>query len=223
MLARLRTSLTAFYGFMERPLSLWSRPLLVALLVALGLSFLQPLWAVSIRTPQHADALWLDLYATHVSSGHGGADLVQINVLHQALGMSTIDGRTLGDLDWLPFGLGVLGLLVLRVAAVGNVRSLIDAAVLNTYFAAFTLLRFAQKVHTLGTNLSADAPTTVAPFTPVLFGSQQIGDVTVQSGPGAGAWLVAAFVLGVAIVAVWHLREGKRETDERAAHKGAAT
>jgi copper chaperone NosL len=213
VLDRIRRALDGFYAFVDRPLFLWSRPALVVLLIPLALAFVRPLWAIEMDSPQHPGGLWLDVYATRVTSGHDGLDLVQINALHQTIGMRTIDGRTLGDLDWLPFGFGVLGLLVFRVAAVGNVRALIDTAVLVAYFVAFTLARFAHTVRSLGQQLNPDAPSRVAPFTPVMYGSQQIGDVTVRAGPGYGAFLVAIFAIGVIVIALWHLVEGKRKAD----------
>ena len=217
MLARLRRALEGFYRFLEQPLGLASRPLLAALLIPLGIAFSRPLWAVTIETPQHPGGLWLDVYTTHIASGHDGADLVQINALHQAIGMRTLDAHTLGDLDWLPFGLGALGLLVLRAAAVGNVRTLVDLTVLVVYFCGFALARFAHRMSTLGHTLSPDAPTRVAPFQPVMFGEQRIGDAVVHAGPGAGAYLVAAFGVGVLVITAWQLARGWRDARQGAA------
>lgn len=217
MLKRIRAALEAFFAFVERPLFFWSRPILVLLLVPLVFAFLRPVWGIEVQSPQHPEGLWLDVYLTRVASGHGGVDLVHINAVHQTVGMRTLDARTLGDLDWLPFGVGALGLLVLRVAVVGNVRSLLDGAALVTYFVAFTLARFATKVHSLGHELDPDAPVKVAPFTPVAYGTQHIGDVTVRSGPGVGATLIGVFAVGVLAIALVHLVEGRRRARRAAA------
>ncbi len=210
-MSRLRRAIEGFEAFVDRPLYLWTRPVLLLLLVPLALAFFRPLWAVELESPHHPDGLWLDVYVTRIASGHDGADLVKINALHQTIGMQTLDARTLGDLDWLPFGFGVLGLLTLRVAVLGNVRALIDAAVLGGYFVLFTLARFAHKLHVLGHQLSPDAPSPVAPFSPVVMGTQKIGDISVHAGPGAGTWLAGAFFAGLAAITVWHLVRGKRE------------
>jgi copper chaperone NosL len=215
MLPRLRNALEGFYAFLEQPIRLWSRLALTTLLVPLSIAFIVPLWVVTITTPQQPDGLWLDVYATRMASGHDGGDLLQINALHQSIGMQTLDARTLGDLDWLPFGLGALALLVLRVAAVGNVRSLVDVAVLVIYFCGFTLARFAHHVHALGHTLSPDAPTKVVPFQPVMFGQQQVGDALVRAGPGSGTYLVAVFACGIVAITGWHLFEGRREAKLR--------
>lgn len=218
---RLRQSVEGFYAFAERPLLLASRPLLVLLLLPLGIGLARPLWELEIQAPSYASPLWLDVYVSHFASGHDGADLVQINAFHQSIGMPPIDAGSLGELGWLPFGFGVLALLLLRVAALGNVRALIDLAVLVTFFGAFSLARLAQRLHSLGHHLSPDAPMRVAPFTPVMMGTQQIGDYTVRAGPGGGTYLVALAALGVLAITAWHLVVGRRRhVAERAAKGG---
>ncbi|HEY1252684.1 MAG TPA: hypothetical protein VGH97_16000 [Thermoanaerobaculia bacterium] len=47
--------------------------------------------------------------------------------------------------SWLPFALGVLALLFLRVCVQGRVRDLVDVAVLDFYFTAFILLSDASR------------------------------------------------------------------------------
>ncbi len=209
MFPTLRRALDGFYAFADRPVFLGARPMLVALLVPLGLAFLRPLWGVEIAQTGR-DALWLDVYPSHVTSGHGGADLVGINAFHQSIGMRTIDGAALADLGWLPFGLGVLALLCLRVAALGNVRSLVDLCVMVLFLLGFSILRFERLLHTMGHELSADAPLKVDAFQPVMMGTQRIGEVTVRAGPGSGAYLVGAFALGIAAITAWHLVLGRR-------------
>jgi len=210
MSVKLRRALDGFYAFADRPVFLGARPALVALLVPLGLAFARPLWGVEISRAGRSAPLWLDVYPTHVASGNGGADLVGINAFHQSIGMRTIDGAALADLGWLPFGLGVLALLCLRVAALGNVRALVDLAVMVLFFLGFSVARFDRLLHTMGHQLSADAPLKVDAFQPVMMGTQQVGDVTVRAGPGAGAYLVAAFALGVVGITAWHLVLGRR-------------
>jgi hypothetical protein len=211
MLARVRRALDGFYAFADQPLFLGARPLLVALLVPLALGLARPLWMLEVQGPAQPAPLWLDVYVSHFESGHEGADLTAINAFHQTIGMRTIDAGSLGELGWMPFGFGILALLLLRVAVLGNVRSLIDLSALVSFFLLFTFARFAQQLRAMGHHLSPDAPTTVAPFTPVMMGTQQIGDVTVRAGPGSGAYLVAGFAVGIVAIMVWHLVLGRRK------------
>lgn len=223
MTSTLSRSLEGFYAFLERPLYTWTRPVLLLLLVPLGIGLMLPLWHVGFTAPDHPGGLGIDVYAYTVTSGHEGSDLRAVNALHQMIGMRTLDAASLSSLDWLPFGFGVLALLTIRVAVVGNVRSLVDLAAVVGYFAAFTLGHFVYKLHGFGHHLSADAPTKVPPFMPVVSGTQQIGEVTATAGFAAGTYLVALFMLGVCALAIFHLVQGrKRSLREQAAAVAAA-
>lgn len=207
---KLARSLDAFYAFLERPLFMWTRPVLLLLLVPLAIGLTQPLWHVEFTSPEHPGGLVLDVYAYTVKGGHDGDDLRAINALHQMIGMRTLDPGSLSGLDWLPFGFGVLALFALRVAALGNVRALVDLSALVGYFSAFSVGHFVYKLHAFGHHLSADAPIKVLPFMPTIAGTQQVGEVTANAGFALGTYLVATFMLGVCALAGFHLIQGRR-------------
>ena len=60
--------------------------------------------------PQYPQGLTLDIYAHKVEGGRNGADIQEINTLNHYIGMKHLDRAQLSDLDWLPFGFGVLAL-----------------------------------------------------------------------------------------------------------------
>jgi hypothetical protein len=99
----------------------------------------------------------------------------------------------------------VLALLALRVAAIGDVRSLIDLAVLTSYFAAFSAGRFVFKLYTYGHDLDPRAPIDMEPFMPAILGTKQVGNFATQGYPMAGTFLLSLFIAGVAGLALWHL------------------
>ena len=206
----LAQSLKGFYDFLQRPLFTWTRPLFLVLLVPLALGLMAPLWHVELTSVDHPGGLSIDVFAFTVQGGHANADLQSVNALHQMIGMRTLDAGAGTDLDWLPFGFGVLALLTLRVAVLGNVRSLVDLSAIVGYFATFAFARFAYKLHGLGHHLSPDAPVKVPPFMPVIFGTQQVGDVTAHSSPALGSYFISIFVLGVFALTAFHLVEGRR-------------
>ncbi len=154
---------------------------------------------------QSSQSLDLDIYA-HTIEG----DIGEINTLNFSIGMARIDPREFSELDWLPFAMGALILLTLRVAAVGNVRSLIDLVVLVFYFSAFSMSRFYYTLYLFGHNLNPYATVEVEPFTPAVLGTQQIADITTSSYPQAGTWLIGVFALGVVFLALWHVVRGLR-------------
>jgi hypothetical protein len=98
----------------------------------------------------------------------------------------------------MPFALGVLALIALRSAVHGTMASLVDSFVLFAYFGAFSLWSFAHKLYVYGHNLAPGAPVKVAPFTPPVFGYQQIANFEVYSYPRAGTYVLLA--AGVALL-----------------------
>ena len=198
--------LQRFYELMTEPLVPWARPLLAALVLPLALSFTMPLWNIHMVAPQYPDGLDLDLYA-HTIEG----DVNEINTLNHYIGMARIDRAALSDLDWIPFAIGGLALLALRVAVVGDVRSLVDLSVLLVYFSAFSLGRFYYKLYVFGHNLDPRAPFYMDAFTPVVFGTQQIANFTTSSYPRGGSLAIGLFATGVVVLMLWHLARGLRE------------
>ncbi len=201
--------LSGFYRFLAQPLFFRARFVVGALSVLLAAAFAFPLWRVEIAAPQYPRGLTLEVYAHALESGHGGADLRDLNVLHQFFGMRALDDGALGDLAWLPFALGLLVILGLRCAAIGEVRSLIDLVVTSLYVAAFTLVRFALVLRRFG-ELDPDAPVKVAPFTPPMVGTATAGEVTSHASFGLGTWFALAFGLGILATLVVHLVRGRR-------------
>ncbi len=210
MTTRLRSAIDGFYQFVSQPLYLWSRPVLVLLVVPLAFSVLQPLWHIRMEAPQYPEGLTIDVYSYKLVGGHDGSDIHEINILNHYIGMKKLDRGALAELDWLPFGFGALGLLLLRVAALGNVRSLLDFAVMTGYFGGFSMARFVTKMYSFGHDLAHDAPVKVKPFTPVLWGTKEIANFTTHGYPGTGTWLVAGFTAGVFLITLIHLVEGRR-------------
>ena len=144
------TGLSGFYSFLAQPLFFRSRLFLAALVVPLLLAFLVPLWRIELSSPQHPQGLTLDVYAHTVKGGHDGADIREINILNQSMGVQALVRRELTDLDWIPFALGLIAILTLRCAAIGDVRSLVDVVVSTLYVALFSVTRFFFKLRGAG-------------------------------------------------------------------------
>lgn len=203
--------LDRFYSFLDRPLALWSRVALLLLVIPLVLAFTAPLWRISMEAPQYPKGLWLEIYSHKVEAGNNGQHLDEINTLNHYIGMHKIDRAALTDLDWIPFALGALVLLTLRVAAIGNVRGLLDLLVLAGYIAGFAGARFVYRMWVFGHQLDPKAPVTVEPFMPALFGTKQIANFTTHSFPQTGSVLVGVFLLGLVVITGWHLMAGRRQ------------
>src|SRR5262245_5675201 len=207
----MREPIHRFWEFLSRPIQMRARAVLAALIIPLALSFAFPLWNISMKAPQYPKGLTLDIYLYKVEGGNEGQHIQEINTLNHYIGMSPINREQLSDLGWLPFAIGLLILLTLRCAAIGDVRILVDLAVLSTYISLFSLGRFIYRMYVLGHNLDPQAAMKVAPFTPAIFGTKQIANFTVSSYPRGAAVMIAAFVTGVCVVALWVLLRGRNE------------
>lgn len=199
------------YAFLDRPLLGWSRLVLVAAVIPLALTFTQPLWRISMTAPQYPAGLYMDIYGHKLDGGNGGQHIKEINTLNHYIGMRTIDRAELADLDWIPFGLGLLALLTLRCAAIGNVRMLVDLAVTAGYIGLFALGRFVYKLYVYGHTLNPDAPIKLPPFTPAIFGRKQIANFATESYPQLGTVYVGLFFAAVFGMLGWHLWVGRRQ------------
>ena len=206
----MRDPLGKFYRFLDAPLIPRSRLVLAALVIPLVVAVSQPLWQISMKAPQYPKGLELEIYAYKVEGGHDGRDLGEINTLNHYIGMKKIDRAALTDLDWIPFALGLLVLLTLRCAAIGNVRALVDLLVITGYISLFAMGRFVYKLYVYGHDLDPTAPVKVEPFTPAIFGSKRIANFETASYPQVGSVLIGVFVAGVAAVTAWHLIAGRR-------------
>ena len=199
-------SFTRFDDALSGPLVARSRLLLLALVVPLGLSLMAPLWNLRFEAPQYPAGLELEIYAYTVEG-----DVNEINTLNHYIGMQRIDRAALSELDWLPFGLGVLALLCLRVALIGSLRSLVDLTVLFLYFSAYSFARFVYKLYVFGHDLDPKAAITVEPFMPVILGSKQIANFFTTSLPGAGSLWMGLFGVGLVVALAWNVAAALRE------------
>jgi copper chaperone NosL len=201
----------AMHRILDRPVSLTGRVLLIAAIVLLLVGGTLPLWRISLVAPQYSEGLTLEMYSYQIVAGNGGQDLAEINTLNHYIGMKPIAEADFLEMKLLPFAIGVFALLSLRAAAVGRIITLVDLSVLFIYFGAFSLGNFAYRLYTYGHQLDPKAPMKIAPFMPVVFGSQQIANFVQSSLPMAGTACMTAFLVLV-LAALWSsIRTARRE------------
>ena len=206
----MKTTAPSFFEFLDLPLRGRGRLVLCALVIPLLLSFAFPLWNINMIAPQYPKGLQMDIWSYQLVGGNNGNDIQEINTLNHYIGMKHLDRTQLSDLDWLPFGFGVLALMALRVAAIGTVRSLIDLTVFNLYVCTFAFVRFVYKLYIYGHELDPTAPVKVQPFTPAIFGTKQIANFTTHSYPGAGGLLILVYAAGITLLTFGDLWDGRR-------------
>lgn len=213
----MRKTADSFWEFLDIPLRVPARWLLVALIVPLLLSFLFPLWRISMKAPQYPQGLSMDIYSYKLVGGHDGRDVNEINGLNHYIGMQTITRQELRDLDWIPFGLAAMALLALRAALLGNVRAMIDLSMIAAYISVVAFGRFLCMLWEFGHNLDPTAAVTIEPFMPVVIGSKKIANFMTHSMPQLGSVLLGVFMIGVWGITLWYLWRGRRESARLAA------
>jgi len=205
----MRAILRSIDVFLERPLSAASRGIVLLGMAALVGGGLLPLWRIQLVAPQYQEGLTLVMYSHAIVAGHDGQDLAEINTLNHYIGMKPIVQSDFAEMTWMPFAIGVFGLLALRAAAIGKIRHLVDLGVLFLYFGLFSMATFAYRLWTYGHHLDSRAPMRIAPFTPILIGRQPIANFVQTSLPMAGTICMAGFLLSV-VAAIWLSRREAR-------------
>jgi len=199
------------HGILDRPVNRTGRILLLAATLLLLLGGTLPLWRISLVAPQYAEGLTLDMYAYQIVAGNKGQDLAEINTLNHYIGMKPIAQADFLEMKVLPFAIGIFALLALRSVVIGRIVTLVDLSVLFLYFGVFSLGSFAYRLYTYGHQLDPHAPMKIAPFMPVVMGSQQIANFVQTSLPLAGTICMTAFLVLLIAALVSSIRQARRE------------
>jgi hypothetical protein len=196
--------------FLELPLGLGSRGLLLVAVLLLSPTYYFPLWQMTMFAPQYPSGLRLDIHSYRLGGGNQGQDVKEINILTHYIGMKDLDTADFTEFKWIPFVVGGLGLLFLRAAAHGKMAHLVDVLVLFGYFSLYSLWSFAYKMWSYGHNLAPTAAVKVEPFMPPLLGYKKLANFEVHAYPALGSYALAlaALVLFAALLAAW--REARR-------------
>jgi hypothetical protein len=187
--------------WLARPLGTRSRWFLLLLLTPLFLALIAPIWQMRFEAPQYPQGLQLTIFPYTVTG-----DVQEVNTLNHYIGMGKIDRAALSDLDFLPFAIGAFALLLLRVVAMGDLRSLVDLVALYTYFGVFAFARFAYTLYVFGHNLDPKAPFQVEPFTPTVFGTGTVANFTITSLPARGSFYLASIGVALLVILALNLR-----------------
>ena len=110
------------------------------------------------------------------------------------------------EFNWVPLVIGFLMILALRAMVIGKMSNLVDVFVIFVYFGLFSLWSFYHRLYIYGHNLSPEASIKVQPFTPPLFGVEQIANFSVSSLPDTGSYAFFAFSIILLAAIFWSRR-----------------
>lgn len=209
----MQASLQRANRFLQEPIGLAARLMLLAAAVLVVATYFFPLWNLTMFAPQYPDGLRLDIYSYTLVGGNNGQDVTEINVLNHYIGMHDLVNESFTEFKWMPFVIGMLGLLVLRAAVHGTVVALVDVTMLFVYFGGFSLWSFGYKLYRYGHDLAPDAAVKVPPFMPPMFGYQQVANFEIYSYPRAASYAMFASILLLVSALAWTWWNRRRPED----------
>jgi hypothetical protein len=195
-------------SFFEIPIDLRSRLLIIAAAIMLVPTYILPLWNLTLYSNQFPDGLSMNIYSYKLEGAKtpNRDDLKEVNSLNHYIGMRPLLEDDFTEFKWIPFVIGGVILLALRVAVLGKMSKLVDVFVLFSYFGAFSLWSFYHKLYLYGHELDPTAAVKVPPFTPPMFGHETMANFEVYSYPGAGSYCMAIVPL-ILLGAMWLSRK----------------
>ena len=182
-------------AFLDAPLDLGPRVMVLCAALALIPTFTSPLYTMTMFAPQYPDGLRLFIYSYKLVGGNNGQDIPEINVLNHYIGMRDLVSSEFGEFKWMPFVIGGFSLLFLRTVVMGKLTHLVDSVVLFIYFGAFALWSFGYKMWSYGHTLAPTAAVKVPPFMPPMYGYKQLANFEVYSYPAFGSYALVASTL----------------------------
>jgi hypothetical protein len=191
-------------SFFETPVDLRSRVLILVAALMLIPTYFFPLWNMTLYSNQFPDGLVMNIYSYKLDGGRTANrdDLKEINSLNHYIGMKPLLEDDFTEFKWIPFVVGGVMLLALRVTVLGKMSELVDLFVLFTYFGLFSLWSFYHKLFLYGHNLDPTAAVKVPPFTPPMFGHETMANFEVYCYPAAASYFMAAMPAFL-LVAMW--------------------
>ena len=205
---------TRINRIVNMPITNTSRLLLVVAAILLIPSFFLPLWNLEFWSYQYPDGLTLDIYTHKLVGGNDGVDLIEINILNHYIGMAPLVEEDFLELKWIPLAIGIFIILTLRAIVFGNIGKIVDVLMIFGYFGLFSIWSFWYKLNHYGHNLDPKASVNIDPFTPPLFGFEQVGQFKVWSYPSAASYLLLGFSLLLILAIVFSAREKKLTVEE---------
>ncbi|MCG3154704.1 MAG: hypothetical protein DKINENOH_01298 [bacterium] len=198
--------------FLETPIDLRSRVLILVAVVLLLPTYFFPLWRMTLYSNQFPEGLVLKIYSFKLEGGKSAYrdDLREINTLNHYIGMRELHEDDFTEFKWIPFVVGGVMLLALRVAVLGRMSALVDLVVLFSYFGLFSLWSFYHKLYLYGHELDPTAAVKVAPFTPPIIGHHTLANFEVYSLPDVGTYFMICLPV-LLVAAMWLSRQSWRK------------
>jgi hypothetical protein len=169
-----------------------------------GAAIFLPLWGMTLASIQYPEGLRMVVYPTRIVG-----DVREINMLNGYIGMAKISRDFFVELRALPYLLGSAALLTLAVAFVRH--ALLRAVPLLALMgiAVYGFRSMATRMYEYGHVLDPMAPIDIEPFTPPMFGENQIAQFGTYAYFSWGTFLPLLAGLLIAVVVWADVREAR--------------
>jgi copper chaperone NosL len=164
--------------------------------VLLVLTFIFPLWQISIWAPQYPEGLSMQIWS-HKFTG----DVQTINILNHYIGMQAIDESSFPELQYFKIIFGVLIALGILTSLINKRFMIYTWALSMVGFALWGLYDFWKWEYEFGHNLNPDAAIKMEDmvYQPPLIGTKEFLNIQATSMPElAGYAFTIAVLLAVA-------------------------
>lgn len=165
--------------------------------IAVGLyaiAYTQPMWGWYLNAPQYPHGLVMSVYLDKVTG-----DTSEINILNHYIGMANLNEAAQLERALAIYGVCGIGLVVMLLVFFPGKRYASLFALPSFGFPVVFLGMMFWWMYRFGHELNPEAPVTVAPFTPTLVGSGQIGNFHTLGLPGPGFYMILGAAIAVAL------------------------
>lgn len=170
-----------------------------SLLIVASLFF--PWWKLDFFAPQYPEGLFITVYPDSLEG-----DLSNINGLNHYIGMKQFSEEDFPELQFLPYIIGGLALLVLAGAIFRRKSYLYFLIGLFVVGGIVGIWDLVSSLNKYSTNLDPMAPIEMAPFKIPIIGDNVIANFNTYSHLGTGVYFaIAAFIL--LLIPLWKDRK----------------
>ncbi|WLR50356.1 hypothetical protein LC040_13930 [Bacillus tianshenii] len=168
-------------------------------LIAMSLFF--PWWGMNFTAPQYPEGLDIIVYPNKMEG-----EIEIINGLNHYIGMKPFSEESFPELQYLPFIIGIMAALAFATAAIGRKGLLYALIVLFAIGGILGIYDIHRWLTDFGTNLAPNAPITIEPFVPPVFGENTLANFVTNSYFTYGSYLIGiAFIL--LVLPLWKERK----------------
>ena len=169
-----------------------------------------PLWGMTLVSTQYPDGLRMVVYATRIIG-----DITELNVLNHYIGMIPISNSFFVELRILPALFILIALTCVLGAVVRRVWVRVIPLVAMLAVATYGFTTMHHRLWEFGHKLDPHAAIQITPFTPPMFGQNQIAQFSSYAWFGLGTYLPIIGGLLVIIAVLLDLRAMRNDRSSR--------